>query len=134
LEEVGDFVPKRQVLEIPGLGHGGQPIPLAVKIGALLFSSALSGQDAATNSVPDEPAKQVEFAFANVKRVIEAAGATTADIAKVTVYLKDMQHRELINREWLKMFPDEHDRPVRHTLKADLGGNRIVQLEFIAVL
>ena len=32
------------------------------------------------------------------------------------------------------MFPDEDDRPARHTVRADLRRGMLVQLEFIAVI
>jgi hypothetical protein len=52
----------------------------------------------------------------------------------MTIYVKDPAYRENVNREWLKMFPDEHDRPARHTLTWDLQRGMLVQCELIAVL
>lgn len=124
---------KRIVLK-EGLPHHKNPIPSAIKIGQFVFSSAIMGQDPESGAIPAEPERQVELAFENIRRVMKAAGGTTDDIAKMTVFLKDMKHREHVNREWLKMFPDENNRPVRHAIKADLPGENIVQLEIIAVL
>jgi len=125
---------KRQVIEGEGLPHHNNPIPTAVKLGAFLFSSAIPGQDPATGQVPADPERQVTLAFENLRRVLEAGGATTDDVAKLTVFLTDLSHRQWVNREWLKMFPDEHDRPVRHAVKSELPGNMVVQLEVMAVL
>jgi 2-iminobutanoate/2-iminopropanoate deaminase len=124
----------RRSLYVPGIHHGQNPIPSGVVIGGFLFSGGVSGQDPETSTVPENPALQAELAFANVRRLLEAAGGTTANIAHVTVYLKDMAHRELINNEWLKLFPDEDDRPTRHTLKAELSGVTALQLQVMAVL
>jgi 2-iminobutanoate/2-iminopropanoate deaminase len=125
---------KRQTLHVPGISHGANPIPSGVRIGNVVFSGGISGQDPATNSIPPEPEQQAALAFANLARLMEAAGGSSADIGHVTVYLKDLSHREHINREWLAMFPDEDDRPTRHTLKADLQGNTLLQLQVIGVL
>jgi 2-iminobutanoate/2-iminopropanoate deaminase len=125
---------KRQVIEGEGLPHHQNPIPTAVRIGQFLFSSAIPGQDPATGELPADPEQQVVFAFENVRRVMAAGGGTTDDIAKMTVFLQDLSHRQWVNREWLKMFPDEHDRPVRHAVKSDLPGGMVVQLEILAVL
>jgi hypothetical protein len=38
-----------------------------------------------------------------------------------------------VNKYWLAMFPDEHDRPVRHVIGGPLAGEFIVQIEFVAV-
>jgi len=89
---------RREVIEIPGLGHSN-PIPLAVKIGSMVFSGGISGQDPATGKVPSEPERQVALAFENMQKIVEAAGGTTSDIAKVVVHLKDMQLRSVVNVE-----------------------------------
>ena len=53
---------------------------------------------------------------------------------RITVFVKDNSQREAINAEWLKCFPDPHDRPARHTQVADLPGTMLVQLEAMAVI
>jgi 2-iminobutanoate/2-iminopropanoate deaminase len=105
-----------------------------VRVGQFVFSSAISGEDPATGATAADPAEQVAQAFRNLRAILDAAGATPADVAKLTVYLRDLAHREHVNRHWLELFPDPHDRPVRHTLKADLQGPTLVQLEFIAIV
>jgi 2-iminobutanoate/2-iminopropanoate deaminase len=125
---------KRQVLEVPGVGHGNAPIPMGVKVGNMVFSSGVMGQDPETHKLPDDPARQTELMFQHVKTLVEAAGGSTSDIAHMTIFLKDNANREHINREWLKMFPDEHDRPARHILMYELAGAMAVQCEIVAVL
>ena len=126
---------KRRSLKVPGITHGANPIPSGVRIGNMLFSGGISGLDPATNTIPPEIEKQAELTFQNLRRLLDAAGGSSDDIGHVTVYLTDLGHREHVNREWLKMFPDEDDRPTRHTLKADaLPGNTLLQLQIIAVL
>ncbi|MHB8574815.1 MAG: RidA family protein [Dehalococcoidia bacterium] len=125
---------KRQVLKVPGLGHGNQPIPYGVKIGNMVFSGGISGQDPATGAISPEPARQAELIFQNIRALLAQAGGETDDIAHMTVFVKDNQYRDAINVEWLKMFPDEENRPTRHTLTADLRGAALMQCELIAVL
>ncbi len=128
-------VTKRQVLEVPGVSHGNAPIPMGVKVGNMVFSSGVMGQDPETHSLPaDDAARQAELMFQHVKTLVESAGGTTDNIAHMTVFLKDNAYREHINKEWLKMFPNEHDRPARHTLLWDLPGQMLVQCEIVAVL
>lgn len=100
----------------------------------MIYSSALSGMDRRTQKIPDDPEAQIGNVFANMKTIVEAAGGTVGDIAKVDVFLKDRDMRPMVNREWTAMFPDEHDRPVRHTTPGDLPLNMIVQVEFVAVV
>ena len=122
---------KRKVVELPNRQAGHRnPIPACVILGNLILPSVIQGNPGASQ----DPEKQVEQAFINMKNIVEAAGGTTDNIGKVVVYLKDFQHRELVNKEWLKMFPKENDRPARHVMKADLQGNALIQLDVIASL
>ncbi len=65
---------------------------------------------------------------------MERAGGTTDNIGHMTVYLKEERYRESINKEWLKMFPDERDRPARHAIRVDVRGEVLFQIEIIAVV
>jgi enamine deaminase RidA (YjgF/YER057c/UK114 family) len=125
-------MPKRETLEVEGLGHAN-PIPLAVKIGNMVFTGTITGADESGTISPD-PEQQIAQIFRNIRRIVEKAGGTVDDIAKLDVSLKDMAHRAIVNREWVAMFPDEHDRPARHSSQADLPGNQLIQVELIAVL
>jgi 2-iminobutanoate/2-iminopropanoate deaminase len=124
---------KRQVFEVPGVSHSA-PIPMGVKIGNLLFSSAVMGEDPETHSLPPEPERQAELVFSNLRTLMTNAGGATDDIAHMTVFLKDLAYRDHVNNEWLKMFPDEDDRPARHAVQADLPRGMLIQVEIIAVL
>jgi enamine deaminase RidA (YjgF/YER057c/UK114 family) len=73
--------------------------------------------------------------FANIRRIIEAAGGTTENILQVTVWLRDISNREHVNKEWVAMFPTPESRPVRHTeVYRDLPEGRHVACQFTAVL
>lgn len=124
---------RRQVIEVPGLVHGA-PIPAAMKIGNMVFTGGIMGTDPATGQMPPEPEKQAELIFQHMRTIMEKAGGSTDDIAHVTVFLKDMQYRNAVNAEWVKMFPNEDDRPTRHALKYDLAGAMLIQCEMIGVL
>ena len=123
----------RRNIEVAGLGHGNQPIPLAAVVGGLLVTGGISGKDPATGAIPDDPAAEVAQAFANLRAILDAAGASADDVAKVTVFVKDRDIRAHVNPVWTELFPDESSRPARHTLEANLTGMRL-QLECLAVV
>ena len=123
---------KRETIDLEGFAHGN-PIPVAVKIGNMVYSGAVAGTNEAGVTPPD-PDQQIGQVFKNVQRIVERAGGTVADIAKIDVKLRDMGHRPLVNKYWLELFPDEHDRPARHTTQADLPGSLVIQVEIVAVL
>jgi 2-iminobutanoate/2-iminopropanoate deaminase len=125
---------RRERIKGKGITEHPQPFPAAVKIGNMVFTAGISGDDPETHKTPDDIDGQCKNAFKNMRTIIEAAGGTVGNIAKVTVYMKDRNDRDTFNKYWIETFPNEDDRPVRHTLANDLGGNRRVQMEFIAVL
>ena len=124
---------KRSVIEIPGLAHNA-PIPMGAKVGNLIFSSAISGRDPETEKLPPDPDEQAEILFQNIRRFMQLAGGTPENIGHMTVFLKDEKYRESINKAWVKMFPDEHNRPARHAVKIEMRGEVLFQVELIAVL
>ncbi|HLY66514.1 MAG TPA: RidA family protein [Chloroflexota bacterium] len=127
-------MPKREVIHVPGLGHGAQPIPLAVKVGSTLYTGSISGTDPATGKISSDADQQMVQAFKNLATVVKAAGGDMSGIAKVEARISDMSLRDLLNREWTATFPNPEDRPIRHTGQAEMGGGQVVQLEIIAHL
>jgi len=126
-------MPARQTIDIPGLVHGA-PIPNGCKIGNMVFSSGIMGRDTAKDTIPDDPNEQAAAMFENIRTFMRNAGGSADNIAYMKVYLKDENYREAVNKEWNKMFPDEHSRPARHSLPASIRGGYLFQVEIIAVL
>ena len=124
---------KRKSFHIKGMEHGA-PIPNGAAIGNMIFSSAISGKDAKTGVLSPDPDEQAEAMFRNLRLFMEAAGGTPDDIAHMKVYLKEEKLRDSVNKAWLKMFPDDHSRPARHSIKVELRGEVLFQIEVIAVL
>lgn len=124
---------KRKSIHIQGMEHGA-PIPNGAVIGNMIFSSAISGKDAKTGVLSPEADEQAVAMFRNLRLFMEAAGGSPENIAYMKVYLKEEKYRDAVNKAWLDMFPDEHDRPARHSIKVDLRGNNLFQIEVIAVL
>ena len=126
--------PKRRSIHVEGIQHGA-PIPMGALVGNVLFSSGIMGNDPATGKVPEDLETQCEHAFTNMKSLVENAGGTVEDIGSIKVWMKDRGQREAVNRPWLKMFPDEDNRPARHAIEYDAFPPGVqVQLEIIAVL
>jgi len=123
----------RESIEIPPLSHGNTPIPMASRVGNMLFTSGIFGRDPDTNELPESAEEQCANCLKNLGRVLEKAGAKPGDVAQVSVYLKDNATRPLFNGPWLEMFPDEHSRPARHAHIVP-GLAAAVQIQAIAVI
>lgn len=100
----------------------------------MVFSSGIAGIDPRTGTIPDDPAEQVRLVFQHVRTFMEEAGGSPEHIGRMTVYIKNEEVRDLVNEEWVKMFPDPSSRPARHSPIADLRRGALVQAEIIAVL
>ena len=124
---------QRRSIHIPGMKHGA-PIPNGAALGNFIFSSAISGKDAKTGVLSPDPDEQAEAMFRNLRLSMETTGGTPANVGYIKVYLREEKFRDAVNKAWLKMFRDEHDRPARHALKAELRGDVLFQIEVIAVL
>jgi enamine deaminase RidA (YjgF/YER057c/UK114 family) len=123
----------RQSIVVDGFQHSGQPIPAAERVGPLIMTGGVYGLDPATGKIPDDLAEQTRLMFVNLARILEAAGASLADVAKMTVYVRLPAARAAVNVEWLKAFPDETSRPARHTQPAEhLPANMLVQCDATA--
>ena len=73
---------KRRSINVDGIAHG-MPIPMGSLVGNILFSSGISGADPSNGKLPEGLEAQCEFAFANMKALVENAGGTVDDIGAV---------------------------------------------------
>ncbi len=69
----------------------------AVRWDDTLYISGIPPLDVTGRVVSDDPAAQARQVFENMKLVLDAAGATFADVLKVTVYLTNVNDRSRIN-------------------------------------
>lgn len=125
---------KRKSIVSPGFKHMN-PIPNASRIGNIVVSSVISGMTPGTRSMPGDLASQLVNIFAHVREMVTAAGGTPEDIIKMTFWMRDpASGREAINKEWVRMFPDEAARPARHTQALGSESSALVTADFMAVL
>lgn len=122
----------RTSIHIDGFGHKN-PIPAACRVGPLLESGSIQGNDPATGKPAETIEAQCRFMLDNVRRIVEAAGGGTQHIVKLTVWMKDRSQRPALNVPWLEMFPDAASRPARHAIVApELDMGKLVECSFTA--
>lgn len=110
------------------------PIPMGIRIGNMVYSSGIHGMDPATQTVPDDPARQVALVFQHMGTIVRNAGGSTGDIALVVFHVADDSIRPLVHDQWLAMFPDDDDRPARNTVLTPLGMGMVIHVMMTAVL
>ena len=115
----------------------GAPAPIGpysqgiVTSGRLLFVAGQTPKDPATGTMPSEFRAQVERCLRNVKAIVEAAGASMADVVKVNAYLADLANFTAFNEVYTTFFSQPW--PARTTVGAVLPGGA-VQVEIDVVV
>jgi reactive intermediate/imine deaminase len=100
-------VSARKEYRVAGLPEPMSHYTDAVRVGEMLFLSGCVPVDDAGRLVGgDDVVAQARQVFANLGRVLAAAGAGFADVAKVTVYLIDIEDRPRINPVRQEVFGD----------------------------
>jgi 2-iminobutanoate/2-iminopropanoate deaminase len=123
----------RRTFELPGIGHGSNPIPMAAQVGSVFRTSGIPPTDPLTGQVPADGADQIAMAFANAGRLLAVAGLSSANVVYMDIFLADDRLRPDLNKEWLLWYPDPDDRPARHVVLGPLLGRKLVQLQIQAV-
>ena len=124
---------RRKSIYVEGFSHKN-PIPAGCLIGGMLYSGSIQGTDPATGKYGATLEEQCVLMFAHVRRIVEAAGGSTEDIASMTVWMADRNKRAALNVPWLEMFPDPHTRPARHTMAGNLDGDKLIECSFVALI
>lgn len=73
--------------------------------------------------------EQTEQTLNNVQAILEAAGASMADVVKATVHLSDLGMFQRFNQVYARRFPDP--KPTRTTVGSQLMGI-LVEIDVIA--
>ena len=100
----------RQCISGPDIPEHVNPFPAGVKIGNMVFSAAIGGDDPDTHELPEDEESQIGNAFRTMRNMLRRAGGSPAHVARVSVYVRDRSIRPRVNPHWLEMFPDKDDR------------------------
>jgi reactive intermediate/imine deaminase len=103
-----------------------------VRAGGLLFISGQVPRDFATGALLGQDlASQTRGVIANLRRVLEGAGARLSDVVSVTAYLEDMGDWAAFNEAYREAF--EAPYPTRTTVGARLHGV-LVEISAVAAV
>ena len=109
------------------------PYSQGIKAGNLVITSGQLPLDPATGAFPEGIEAQTRQSLTNCKAVLEAAGATMADVIQTTVFLSDMNDFAAMNGVYATFF--EGACPARSAVQvARLPKDAMVEIECIAAL
>src|ERR1044071_7648521 len=101
-----------------------------LRVGDFIFVSGQGPLDPATGKIVGETIEeQTARVLENIKAILEADGATLADVVKVSAHLSDLALFERYNRVYSTYFPDP--KPTRTTVGSQLLGI-LVEIDAIA--
>ena len=122
-------MPKQLIQPANGPKPGGAYSP-CLRAGDFVFVSGQGPTDPATGQLAgDTIEEQTAQVLENVKALLEAAGASMADVVKATVHLSDLSLFPRYNEVYARYFPEP--RPVRTTVGSQLLGI-LVEIDVIA--
>ena len=109
------------------------PYSQAIVAGGLVFCSGMAGIDPVTGTIPDGIESQTEQALVNLAAVLDAAGASMADVVKTTIFYADIEDFARLNDVYARHMPDPP--PARSApAHVRLPRGLLVSIEAIAVL
>lgn len=116
-----------------GFKIGNFPITPAVKAQGLIFLSGQIPMDA-NGKMPEGIVAQVKQCMENIKGVLAASGSDLTKVVKVTIYLKDLNHFDEVNKTYASYFPNPKDFPARTAIQvARIPADALVEIEMVAV-
>jgi len=122
-------MPKQQITTKSGASPIGA-YSQGIRAGDFIFVSGQGPLDPATGKlVLGTIEEQTTRVLENIKIILDAGGATMADVVKVTAHLSDVALFERYNKVYATYFPDP--KPARTTVGSQLMGI-LVEIDAIA--
>jgi 2-iminobutanoate/2-iminopropanoate deaminase len=111
------------------------PYVQAVNCGPFIITSGQLPIDPVSGEMSSDVQQQTKQSLANVKAIIEEAGLTVANIAKMTVFVKDLNDFGLVNEVYQAFF--DHNQapyPARSCVEvARLPKDALIEIEAMAI-
>jgi 2-iminobutanoate/2-iminopropanoate deaminase len=110
------------------------PYSQGIIANGFLFTAGQIALDPATgNVIAGDVVDQTRQVLANLRAILQAAGASFGDVVKTTVFLKDLGDFARVNAEYASAFGDS--RPARSTVQvSELPKGVMVEIDVVAVV
>lgn len=123
----------RTIISTPNAPAAIGPYSQAVKVGNQVYLSGQIGLDPVSMQLVDGVEAQAVRVFDNLKAVAEAAGASFADVVKITIYLTDLSNFGIVNEVMTRYFAEPY--PARATVGvSELPRGALVEADLTIVL
>jgi 2-iminobutanoate/2-iminopropanoate deaminase len=125
---------KKQAISTTNAPGAIGPYSQAIRTGSLLFVSGQIPLDPKTGEVVSGGiSAETKKVLENLRAILQAAGASMADVVKTTIFLKDMNQFSAVNEVYASFFQEPF--PARATVEVSkLPKNVNVEIEAVAQL
>lgn len=124
---------QREEMRVPGLPEPLSHYTDAVRFGNLLFISGVAPLDGTDQLVGEgDVVAQARQVHVNMGKALAHAGATYADVLKVTVYLIDVNDRAKVNDVRREYFGDSYPASTLVGVSALAVPGMLVEIEAVA--
>ena len=126
---------RREEIRVPGMPEPISHFTHAVRAGRLVFVSGCVATDADGRTVGGmDVVAQARQVHENLKTCLAAAGATFADVCKVTVFVRNMADRERINTVRKEYFGPHRPASTLVEVSRFVRDDLLLEIEATAVL
>ncbi len=125
----------RQEFWVPGMPEPISHFVHVVRAGRLVFVSGCVASDEHGRTVGgSDVVAQARQVHENLKKCLAAAGATFADVCKVTVFLRDVRDREKVNTVRKEYFGSSRPASTLVEISRLVRDDLLIEVEAVAVL
>jgi 2-iminobutanoate/2-iminopropanoate deaminase len=123
---------QKQVIHTPDVPPARVPLSQGIKVGEWIFVSGQLGNEPRTGKLAAGGiGPETRQVCENLKAILRAGGSSLEHVAKVTIYMKDLDELAQMNAVFSQYFPA--DPPARTTFEsARLINDARVEIEAIA--
>ncbi|HWE75175.1 MAG TPA: Rid family hydrolase [Stellaceae bacterium] len=123
---------KKQAIRTENAPVPTGPFNQAIRIGNMVFTSGQAGRNRETGKMGDIH-DQARRCIGNLSEILKTAGASLADVVKVTVFLRNASDWKGFNEEYVKLMPEP--LPARTSAIVQLkSDDMLCEMECIAVI
>ena len=121
---------------IERLFPAGAPVPRgpyspAVRAGDFIFVSGQLAVDPETNQyIPADIQQETRVTLNNIRRILEDAGASVADVVRVGVFMADGADFAKMNEVYAEFFGN--DKPARTTIVCKFAADIKIEIDCVA--
>lgn len=108
-------------------------VPVGIRVNDMVYGSGLAGADPDRGKPADDVRDQMRAALDRLQALVEGAGGTLDNVARVAAFVTREEDRDPTYEPWDALFPDPADRPAFKVLLAALPEEHLVHLDAIAI-